>query len=395
MNGLKNDHEPLDASPLGLISLDLEQTTALVHRLRDGSGAEIRYDPQTICSVTNSVFVRSLNSAANILFDLTRPAPYRMAALFPEHLQRDLAIGLIRVLDGIDATFHLEGQLRQADGTDFPAIVNGWADPVDRSILWLSITRIRPQDPAVVQAPICGDLAHAARVAILGEMTASISHEVNQPLSSIVTSAEAGLRWLGREQPDLEEVKLLLERISSSGKRASQIVSALRGMARNAEPAKEPFAIGALIEECIVIIGAELSRRQVGLRLELAPDLPDVIGDRTQILQVVVNLAVNAAQAMADGQAWNRTLAIRARPRTDDQITVEVEDSGPGVDPNVREKLFESFYTTKETGMGMGLAICRAIVEAHRSELELQSSLYLGARFSFSLPTRIDEHQKG
>ncbi len=395
MNGLRNDHGPLDASPLGLISLDVEQTKALAHRLRDESGGEIQYDAQTVFSLTNSVFVRSLNSAADNLFDLARPAPHRIATLFPEHLQRDLATALIGVLDGTEATLHLEGPLRQADGTDFHAVVNGWADPGDRSILWLSITRIRSQDAAAMKSSLCGDLAHGARVAMLGEMTASISHEVNQPLSSIVTSAEAGLRWLDREQPDLEEVKLLLERISSSGKRASRIVSALRGMARNAEPVKEPFAIDALIDECIVIIGAELTRRQVGVRLELAPDLPDVIGDRTQILQVVVNLAVNAAQAMADGQAWNRTLAIRARLRADEQITVEVEDSGPGVDPKVREKLFESFTTTKETGMGLGLAICRSIVEAHGSGLELQSSLYLGARFSFSLPTRIEEYQEG
>ena len=235
-------------------------------------------------------------------------------------------------------------------------------------------------------APLSDDLAHAARISMLGEMTASIVHEVNQPLTSIVTNAEAGLRWLDRENPDIAEVRAILERIVKNGNRAADVISTMRSLARNAKSQRGVVCINALIEEAALLLRSELTKRQVALKLELASDLPEALVDRTQILQVVVNLALNAAQAMAEGQAWNRTLAIRTRSGEAGRANIEVEDSGPGIDPTVRGRLFESFHTTRETGTGLGLAISRSIIEAHGGAIELESSSHLGARFSFDLP---------
>ncbi|WP_416067225.1 sensor histidine kinase [Rhizobium sp. ZK1] len=342
------------------------------------------YDHASVCALTNSADVLDLNSAAQSIIALDgKEAPERVSHIIPEKLQKPFAKGLVALLHG--KSFSMEGTVKSADGTDFPAHITGWSDirPGDSDQVIIGITKL-DQSRNNEKADILGDLAHTARIAMLGEMTASISHEVNQPLGSIVTSAEAGLRWLNHETPNLDEVRALLERIVASGRRAGDIISALKGLARNTRPERDAVDIAALIDEAVLILRSDLNRRQIGLRLELSPDLPPVWIDRTQILQVVVNLVTNAAQAMADGQAWNRTLAIRAR-ESQKRVVLEVEDSGPGVDPKVRERLFESFYTTKTTGIGMGLAICRSIVEAHGSKIELQSSPYLGARFSFTL----------
>ena len=383
-----DDDAVMNASPLGLIALDVAGTRDLLIDLRARS-PQVTYDQRTICALTNSASISGMNTAAKAMLALRgQPLPDRIARLLPDNLRRQFAEGLTGLVDGT-ADMHLEGRLQSADGSDFAAVLSGWKGTNTGTTprVWISITHTQTFDTVNAREALLGELAHSARVAMLGEMTASIAHEVNQPLSSIVTSAEAGLRWLDRDAPDLEEVKTLLRRIVSSGNRAGQIVSALRGMATNAKPSRTAVSVAALIEETTLIIGAELARQQVGLRVEVTADLPDVLADRTQILQVIVNLATNAAQAMADGQAWNRTLAIRAHLVEECRVVIEVEDSGPGVDPAVREKLFQSFYTTKGSGMGMGLAICRSIIEAHNSEIQLKSSPYLGARFSFFLET--------
>ncbi|NLS07012.1 hypothetical protein HGP14_27315 [Rhizobium sp. P32RR-XVIII] len=389
MNGSEKETSFFSASPLSLVRLDIRKTRALISHLRIIERSDqTSCDQPTICGITNSATILGANRSAKALLTVAGEAlPERMAGLIPETLQRQFADGLISLVKGANH-FSFEGILKAANGNDIPAVLNAWLDGDERpaSEVCVSITQVNQSNDQAKTA-LLGELAHAARISLLGELTASISHEVNQPLSSIVTSAEAGLRWLSHDQPNLEEVKSLLERIASSGKRAGDIIAALRGMARNTKPARTAVSLPILIDECALILRADLASRQVGLRVELSPNLPEVLADRTQILQVIVNLATNTAQAMSDGQAWNRSLAIRAQEQRSNRVLIEVEDSGPGVDPKVRDKLFESFSTTKAAGTGLGLAICRSIVEAHDSKIELQSSSYLGARFSFSLET--------
>ncbi len=377
-------HGAFSLAPLAMIRLDLKRTRNLVADRKISLEGDQCYDNASVCALTNSVDILDLNGAAHSIVSLDGKAPpERVSHIIPEQLQKPFAKGLVALLHG--KSFSMEGTVKSADGMDFPAQITGWIDarPSGSDVVMIGITKLdQPRDSE--KAAILGDLAHAARIAMLGEMTASISHEVNQPLGSIVTSAEAGLRWLNHETPNLAEVRALLERIVASGRRAADIISSLKGLARNTKPERDAVDVAGLIDEAVMILRSDLKRRQIALRLEICRDLPPVWIDRTQILQVIVNLVTNAAQAMADGQAWNRTLAIRAR-ESQQGVVLEVEDSGPGVDPKVRERLFESFYTTKTTGTGMGLAICRSIVEAHGSEIELQSSQYLGARFSFTL----------
>jgi C4-dicarboxylate-specific signal transduction histidine kinase len=315
-----------------------------------------------------------------------------VAKIFTEETRRAFVGGLFDLMRGGNG-ISSEGRLIRPEKTDLPIVINLWHTSGETSgvpdQVFIGLTNMSGKvtgDEA--KEDIHTKLAHAARIAVLGEMTASITHEVNQPLGTIVTSAEAGLRWLDREEPDLGEVRELLMRIVLNGKRAANIVTAMHSMAHKKKTERRKLVLKDIVDEAVLILRSDLAKRQIGLQLDLAPELPCVMVDQTQILQVIVNLALNAAQAMADGQAWNRTLAIRTKLASG-AVAVEVEDSGPGVDPNVRDKLFESFYTTKDSGIGMGLAICRSIIESHGSEIELESSPYLGARFTFSLPVAV------
>ena len=372
-------------APFGLIELDIGKTRTLANEKRISVDEERCYDLASVCALTNSVAVLAANDAAQLMLSFAgRPLPERISHIIPEKLQKSFARGLVSLVHG--ESFTLEGRLKAADGVEFQAHVSGWPQAASSTVnrATLSIAKLADHGEDAAKTGILTDLAHAARISLLGELTASISHEVNQPLGSIVTSAEAGLRWLNHEQPDLGEVRTLLERIANCGRRAGNVVATLNGLARNTKPERNPVEVARLIDEAVMILRSDLNRRQIGLCLEISSDLPAVSIDRTQILQVIVNLVTNAAQAMADGHAWNRTLAVRAR-ETGGRVTIEVEDSGPGVDPTVREKLFESFYTTKASGIGIGLAICRSIIEAHGSRIDLHSSQFLGARFSFDL----------
>ena len=247
------------------------------------------------------------------------------------------------------------------------------------------ITERRQAQDALLQAR--AELAHAARVATLGELTASIAHEVNQPLMAVVTSGEAGMRWLRRDPPDLHEVGISIERIVSEGRRASEIVKRIRAFLSKVPAQCNTLDAGALIDEAARLVEHELNRERVFLHVCVAPGLPALAGDRIQLQQVLVNLMVNAAQAMA-GQPEPRILSISANHADADASAVEiiVADTGPGIDMNAIDRLFDAFYTTKPQGMGMGLAICRTTVQAHGGQLTASNQPGAGARFVLTLP---------
>ena len=212
------------------------------------------------------------------------------------------------------------------------------------------------------------EFAHAARVSMLGELTASIAHEVNQPLGAILTSGETAIRWLDRPEPDLGELRALAVRTVSDARRAGDVIRRIRSMASHGEPELVELALNDVVEEVMLFLGPELRRQAVQATLDLAPDLPFVRGDRVQLQQVFANLAVNALQAMA-GQG-ERRLLIRTALTDPHTVCALVEDNGPGIPEDQLHRLFQSFFTTKKGGMGIGLAICRSIVEAHGGRLE-------------------------
>jgi C4-dicarboxylate-specific signal transduction histidine kinase len=234
-------------------------------------------------------------------------------------------------------------------------------------------------------AQVQAEFTHAARVSMLGELTASIAHEVNQPLGAILTNGEAALRWLNRPEPDLAELRALSTRTIADARRAADVIRRIRAMATRGEPEQTPTALNAVVEEVMAFLQPELRRHDVETALELARDLPEVMGDRVQLQQVFVNLAVNAMQAM-QGQA-RRRLVIRTVRAEDGTLVAEIEDSGGGIPADHFDRLFGSFFTTKPGGMGIGLAICRSIVEAHGGRIEAANLADgRGAVFRITLP---------
>lgn len=222
------------------------------------------------------------------------------------------------------------------------------------------------------------ELAHATRVATLGELTATIAHEVNQPLAAIVASGDAALRWLRRPVPELEEVQSGLERIVADGTRAGDVIRRLRSLAKKDAPLRTPVDVNEVIADSIAIVGAELRRHRVAVSVE-ASRLPPVLGDKVQLQQVVINLIVNGIQAMAGQPEGGRRLLIRTVLEGPDQVQITVADTGPGLAPDAMTRLFDPFYTTKADGTGLGLSICRSIIQAHGGRIWVTANAEGGA----------------
>jgi len=229
------------------------------------------------------------------------------------------------------------------------------------------------------------EFAHASRLSILGELTASIAHEVNQPLAAITANGAAGARWLSRPEPDLDEVRTLNANMVSDARRASDIIARLRAMASNKAAERQRLSPNQVIEEAARFLQHELMAHEVELHIDLADDPPDIEADRVQIQQIVVNLALNAIQEMKRARCPRSRLHLMVL-EGDGEMRFEVEDSGPGISPEHHDRLFQSFFTTKATGLGMGLSICRNIIEAHDGRIWAENIPSGGARFIFTLP---------
>jgi C4-dicarboxylate-specific signal transduction histidine kinase len=229
------------------------------------------------------------------------------------------------------------------------------------------------------------------RVTTLGEMTASISHEVNQPLAAVVNAARACLRWLDRSTPNLDEARRAAEWIIKEGNRAAEVIRRVGSLAKNAEPRKEPLDVNIVIHEVRALVLRELATRDIRWRLELAPDLPMVLADRVQLQQVIINLVMNGVEAMQPIADRSHELVVRSYRDEARGVVVEVVDSGTGIPADSADKLFNAFFTTKSSGMGMGLSICRSIIEAHGGRLSAANNPGAGARFQFTLPSHYEE----
>jgi len=234
------------------------------------------------------------------------------------------------------------------------------------------------------------ELAHANRLETMGQLTASIAHEVNQPIAATVANAQAALRWLRLDPPGLDEVKQALSRIVRDSGRAGDVIQRVRNLTKKAPTPHDRLEINAAIQEVIELTRSEITKNGVLVRTELADGLPPVRGDRVELQQVILNLILNAIDAMSGGEEA-RELAIATGKADSGDVLVSVSDSGPGLSPAVKEKLFKAFHTTKPNGLGLGLSICRSIIEAHGGRIWASGNAPRGAVFQFTLSSNLDD----
>ncbi len=233
------------------------------------------------------------------------------------------------------------------------------------------------------------DLAHVSRVTTMGELTASLAHEVNQPIGAAVTNANTCIRWLARDTPNVEEARAAAMRSAKDGMRAAEIVSRIRLLFKKGTPQREFVDINEVIREMIVLLRGEATRHNISVRTELAAELPPVLGDRVQLQQVLMNLMLNGMDATKDVEG-TRELAIKSQRAENEQVVVTVSDTGVGLPAQQGDQIFKAFFTTKPHGTGMGLSISRSIVESHGGRLWATDNSPRGASFHFALPTKAE-----
>jgi C4-dicarboxylate-specific signal transduction histidine kinase len=236
------------------------------------------------------------------------------------------------------------------------------------------------------------DLAHISRVTTMGELTASLAHEVKQPIAAAVTDANTCLRWLTRDQPDLEEAREASLRVVKDATRAAEIIDRIRLLFKKGTPQRELVDVNEVIREMIVLLRNQATRYSILVRTDLAADIPQIMGDRVQLQQVLMNLIVNSIDAMKDVEGM-RNLAIKSQRAENEQVMLSVSDTGVGLPPRQADQIFNAFFTTKVQGTGMGLRISRSIVESHGGRLWAADNSPRGASFHFTLPTKAEAHE--
>jgi two-component system sensor kinase FixL len=230
------------------------------------------------------------------------------------------------------------------------------------------------------------DFTHAARISTLGELTTSIAHEINQPLAAIVTNAETSLRWLSRDYPNVEKVKALTTRVAASARRASDIVQHIRGMASKRQPERVATDLNEIVQESLIFIRHEIESQSIGITTDLARGLPSTMADRIQLQQVVVNLLINSVQAVEAQSEGKREICIGTHLTDAGGLAFTLRDTGPGIPPEDLARIFEGFFTTKEAGMGIGLAICQSIISEHGGSITASNHPGGGAQLHFEIP---------
>ena len=353
-----------------------------------------------------SLFERSALGAAvtnsTLRFVVVNPAFLTMVGYSSEELQQlsllDICVDgegdehrvpLRELCEGVRLQYELETQYRRKDGTSLPvntylSAVSGRA-PNQQTFLTLTVDVTARQAAEDALRTAQSELGRLARLTTVDAMAASIAHELNQPLASIVANGNAGLHWLNRPEPNVEEARSAFERVASEGHRAAQIITGIRAMFRKDSGNRSLVSVSELVCEVVSTSLGELKSRRVSLALELLDNLSPVRADRIQLQQVLLNLLTNAVDSMASITDRPHVLRVRSE-RLEDWALISVQDSGTGIDPEHAERVFEAFFTTKPNGIGLGLSICRSIVEAHEGRLSASAVHPYGSVFQVMLP---------
>jgi PAS domain S-box-containing protein len=382
--------------PIALWQINAGKLVELFERFRAEGVAELRpyidQHPHLLQQLADAVKIEEVNERMIKLFG-ARDADEILG------LDRLRHIGPEAFLRGLESRWRgerihqEEAKIVTLDGRIIDVLVTATrpelaTDPDVSLMGMIDITeRVRAQE---LLQRVQTDFAHAARVSMLGELTASIAHEVNQPLTAITINGEVGLRLLNGPEPDRAQMRELIKRVVNDARRAADIIARVRKMAARQAPEQKILSVDDVICEALLFLGHEIQSHGLMVMHHPNPAAPKVLGDYTQLQQVFVNLAVNAMQAMAPMDTTRRVLVIRTKVSDPHTVCCTVEDSGPGIESEYLDHLFDSFFTTKDAGMGLGLAISRSIIEAHGGYLRADNeSAYGGARFSFTLPAKL------
>jgi two-component system sensor kinase FixL len=313
----------------------------------------------------------------------------RIEAMVPEAKPTGTEFQSSSLADSRRRTALADGELQaqRLDGSVFPVEVSvAQISDGARELYLVSVVDV--SDRTRVEATLArqrSELAHLSRVTVLGELSASIAHELNQPLAAILANAQTAQRLLTRDRVDLDELREILDDVVADDKRAGEVIRGLRSMLRKEEQVHVPLQINEVVEEVLQIVRSDLIHRRVAVELELASRLPQVAGDRVQLQQVLLNLILNGCEAMS-GEPLARLLSIRTVAGATGEVEVTITDRGAGVPAHVADRLFEPFVTTKPQGTGLGLAVCRTIVGAHHGRISVTNDAGAGATARVVLP---------
>jgi signal transduction histidine kinase len=380
--------------PFALLQVDAREVAKMLDRLRsDGVediGAYVDTHPELIAFAKEHVRITEVNRSAALMLgardasDLIGPAGPLLFATSRDAVKRVI----IARFEG-NRSYSETMKLSTVDGRilDVRLSLTFPTPPEQADVTIVSLEDLTDQLRTEAQLrQLQADFGRAARISTLGELATSIAHEVNQPLAAILTNAETSLRWLNRADPNLEKIGQLTSRIVMSAERASEIVQRIRGMAARHVPERTLLDLNAVVYEALLFVRHDLETRAIGLALDLGTRLPHVLGDRVLLQQVIVNLLLNAIQAISQTGAHNGRIELATNGEPDGTVGFVIRDFGPGIAPDDLNRVFDGFFTTKEEGMGIGLAICQSIGAAPGGTIAASNHPEGGAVFRFSLP---------
>jgi two-component system, LuxR family, sensor kinase FixL len=381
------------ATGVGILQMDFTGLKAAIDRIKADGVQNIEHvaslDPGFARNALMMIKLINANDTALSMFNVANVNA--LETMLPTLIGADMESSLWRLLGSIwteKPSYEAETVINSAEGRQRIILYNV-AMPANRPALdmvlisIMDVTARREAENELHAART--ELAHVARVATLGELTVSIAHQLNQPLAAMVTNGGAGLRWLKRDVPNLEKVQSSMESMIADATRASDVIKHLRALSVKSPPNPVGLDLNEVVEETVALVQREIDIYQVVLKLDLQASLPQVVGDRVQLQQVILNLLVNAIQAMAHTRFDARQLLVKSFAE-EGAVVVEISDTGPGFAPGTQANLFNPFYTTKSDGMGMGLSICRSIVTAHGGRISASSKPGASTTFEFTIP---------
>jgi len=387
--------------PLAVLLVDSRSMLTIFDNLRHGGIADIAphlvEEPELVMHSRDIVRVADANLKAAELFEVDDVSELIGSVDFVFQASPQTANRVIkghfegwRTLTEVMKIRTFKGRLRDVEFTVTYPTPPEWLD-----ITFLSFEDITERLKTEAQlGQLQADYLRASRISTLGELSASIAHEINQPLSAIVTNAETNLRWLARSDPNLEKVAQLTTRIADSARHASDIVQRIRGMATASAPRHVALGLNEIVEEALLFVRHDIEMRAISLSVRLADELPLVCGDRVELQQVIVNLLVNAIQAVSGIEPSDGRIDLETGLR-DGMVSFTIRDRGPGIMPEDIDRVFGSFFTTKEGGIGIGLSICQSIITAHGGSINAANHKDGGAMFCFQLPVMGEDSRSG